>query len=124
MGSISQCMQWMPGICRTWFESYFTNLNWFREHAEKWKELRLWENPRKEASKLVVLTGKKCSGTEAAKWLREEFQIEVEMAAAGYILAMTSLADSREGFVRLMDALTQIDERLQKFFFQREKNKL
>ena len=117
MGSISQCMQWMRKYADTWFEAYFTNLIWFREHAEKWKELRFWENPRKEPSKLVVLTGKKCSGTEAAKWLREEFQIEVEMAAAGYILAMTSLADSRDGFVRLMDALTKIDERLQKISF-------
>ena len=117
MGSISQCMQWMRKYADTWFEAYFTNLIWFREHAEKWKELRLWENPRKEPSKLVVLTGEKCSGTEAAKWLREEFQIEVEMAAAGYILAMTSLADSRDGFVRLMDALTKIDERLQKISF-------
>lgn len=34
---------------------------------------------------------------------------------------MTSLADSREGFVRLMDALTQIDERLQKFFSKEKK---
>ena len=121
MGSISQCMQWMRKYADTWFEAYFTNLIWFREHAEKWKELRLWENPRKEPSKLVVLTGEKCSGTEAAKWLREEFQIEVEMAAAGYILAMTSLADSRDGFVRLMDALTKIDERLQKISFSKEK---
>lgn len=121
MGSISQCMQWMRKYADTWFEAYFTNLIWFREHAEKWKELRLWENPRKEPSKLVVLTGEKCSGTEAAKWLREEFQIEVEMAAAGYILAMTSLADSRDGFVCLMDALTKIDERLQKISFSKEK---
>lgn len=121
MGSISQCMQWMREYADTWFETYFTNLIWFREHAEKWQELRLWDNPRKEPSKLVVLTGEKCSGTEAAKWLREEFQIEVEMAAAGYILAMTSLADSRDGFVRLMDALTKIDERLQKISFIKEK---
>ena len=38
-----------------------------------------------------------------------------------YILAMTSLADSRDGFVRLMDALTKIDERLQKISFSKEK---
>ena len=46
MGSISQCMQWMRKYADTWFEAYFTNLIWFREHAEKWKELRLWEIPR------------------------------------------------------------------------------
>ena len=50
MGSISQCMQWMREYADTWFEAYFTNLIWFRELAEKWKELRLWENPRKEPS--------------------------------------------------------------------------
>lgn len=124
MGSISQCMQWMRAYADTWFESYFTNLNWFCEQAKKWQELHLWENPRKELSKLVILTGEKCSGTEAAEWLREEFQIEVEMAAAGYILAMTSLVDSRDGFVRLMDALTKIDERLQKRAVSNEENKI
>ena len=48
------------------------------------------------------------SGREAMAWLREEAQLELEMSAPNYALAMTSLCDTQEGLDRLLGALRQI----------------
>lgn len=86
MGSISQCMQWMRKYADTWFEAYFTNLIWFREHAEKWKELRLWENPRKEPSKLVVLTRKNVLAQRQQNGCGKNFKLKWKWRLQGIFL--------------------------------------
>ena len=50
------------------------------------------------------LTGKKLAGL-----LRERYRIETEMASAHYVIAMTSVCDTKEGFHRLWRALKEID---------------
>jgi len=49
------------------------------------------------------------SGLELADILRTKYQIEVERVCDDYIIAMTSICDSSEGFGRLADALCKID---------------
>ena len=49
------------------------------------------------------------SGYELAKRLRNDYHIETEMAAPDYVLALTSIADTDEGYRRLIDALKKID---------------
>ena len=50
------------------------------------------------------------SGADLAECLRGKYQIEIEMEAATYVIAMTSLMDDKEGFVRLKQALLSIEE--------------
>lgn len=65
-----------------------------------------------DPGKLVISTrGTKLSGHALAQLLRDEYKIEIEMAASDYIIAMTSLADTDEGFARLACALCEIDIR-------------
>ncbi len=52
------------------------------------------------------------SGTELAERLRKEYHLEVEMAGLDYVLAMTSVCDTEEGFARLEKALGEIDASL------------
>ena len=43
--------------------------------------------------------------------LLEEYHIQVEMVALNYVLALCSLMDTKEGFLRLGKALKEIDKR-------------
>lgn len=110
MAGVSQCMEWMSENGREAFVKYRKNLAAFEERAAGWKHLELWKHPAKEPSKLVILTGTEdFTGHELADILRKQYAIEIEMEAPGYILAMTSICDSEEGFRRLADALEEID---------------
>ena len=67
-----------------------------------------------DPGKLVISTrGTNVSGHAVAQLLRDEYKIEIEMAASDYIIAMTSLADTHEGFARLARALCEIDVRIE-----------
>jgi len=115
MAGIAQCMEWLEKNGNEAFEKYNEQRRIFDEKAKNWKVLTLWENPNQESSKLVILTGKKGkTGQQLAELLRKKYQIEVEMSALTYVLAMTSVADSCEGWQRFLTALTEIDEQWQK----------
>lgn len=64
----------------------------------------------RDASKIVVNTVR-CAftGTEAAEILRRRFRLEPEMACGSYLLLMTSLMDTEDGFRRLEEALRYLD---------------
>lgn len=114
MGSISQCMKWLSEQGEKAFDKYMVRLEQFRRQAGQWQHLSLWEPSGKEPSKLVITTGDTfLSGPELAERLRQKYHIEVEVEASDYILAMTSIADTEEGFARLSEALTQIDADLE-----------
>ena len=67
-----------------------------------------------DPSKLVISTrGTSMSGHALAEALRNEYQIEIEMAASDYVIAMTSLADTDTGFAMLADALCEIDVQIE-----------
>jgi arginine/lysine/ornithine decarboxylase len=62
----------------------------------------------------IIICVKNCniSGINLYHLLLEKYKIQVEMASKDYILAMTSICDTEEGFVRLSTALLQIDNEL------------
>ena len=43
-----------------------------------------------------------------------EYHLQMEMAAGSYVIAMTSIGDTKEGMDRLLSALFEIDEELVK----------
>ncbi len=113
MAGAAQCMDWLRRQGKEAFALYEKRLERFRQQAGKWRMLSLWEPSCKEGSKLVILTGKSgLTGGQLAGRLRAEYRIETEMSAPGYVLAMTSVADTDEGFERLADALAAIDREL------------
>lgn len=110
MGSISQCMSWLFSEGKERFSTYLKLLGKFREQAGRWQHLKLWEIPEKEPSKLIITTGdSSLTGPELAECLRINYGLETEMEAPGYLIAMTSVADTEEGLQQLAMALTDID---------------
>lgn len=66
-----------------------------------------------DISKIIISTANTgITGEELAKVLRDNYQIETEMAYTNYVIAMTSVCDTESGFVRLYEALFEIDKTL------------
>lgn len=113
MASAARCMDFLVRRGEEEFRQYNTRLKDFYKKAAAWQVLSLWQPPEKDPSKLIIRTGESgLSGPQLGRWLRDSYNIEIEMEAASYILAMSSVADSEEGFSRLAEALADIDRQL------------
>ncbi len=74
-----------------------------------------WKSGQAEPGRLVLsVKGSNLTGQEFYDILREEYQLQMEMCGADYVVAILSMMDRKEGFDRLAEALCQIDKNLQK----------
>lgn len=120
MGSMDACIDKMARDGRNMFIKYTENLEKTRKHLEQCKYIRL-VTPKAgrdtrihdfDRSKIILSSYySSLKGTELQDILREEFHIETEMACENYVLAMTSVGDTEEGFLRLCQAVEEIDRR-------------
>lgn len=68
-----------------------------------------------DIGKIVVSTATaNINGTELSQILRDKYNIECEMASVNYIILMTSIADTKDAFTLLKNALQEIDKTLKK----------
>ena len=66
-----------------------------------------------DRSKVLISTARcALTGPELADLLRNRYHLEPEMAAADYVTAIMTVADTQEGFDRLTAALFEIDKEL------------
>ena len=115
MNSISQCLDILED-CSELFREYVDNLHDFYRLSGELKNLQLVcdETDKKDPGKLVISTeNTNVTGVELAKLLREKYQLETELSSFAYLLAMTSIMDTKEGFDRLKQALIEIDSTLE-----------
>ena len=59
----------------------------------------------------IIISGERAGkdGPGLHRILREKYGLELEMEAPGYVLALTSVMDTEEGFQRLAEALKEMD---------------
>lgn len=66
-----------------------------------------------DTSKMIISTRKtSITGKNLSERLRREYHLELEMAAMDYVIAMTTVMDTKEGLNRLGEALLSIDKNL------------
>lgn len=75
-------------------------------------------SPRDDADELLGRAAECAEDIYGAEWLygvlRDEYHLQMEMRTGEYCLAMTSFADTDEGFGRLVTAMREIDERVER----------
>lgn len=117
MASVDRCMTLIEKQGCELADKYKSLLANFYDRTFRLKALRIYRTD--DYGKLIIACDKaSISGSELFARLRDEYGIECEMASARYVVAMTSVCDTSEGFERLIDALFEIDEglsRQQKF---------
>ena len=125
MAGMERCIRYMDGDGRNGMVRYEERLEHFMERMEglqvlevldreicgKYRTVAGWD-----PSKIVVSTmrAEDFHGEELAETLRRKYHLEMEMTAPEYVIAMTSLMDTEEGFERLGTALWEIDGALRR----------
>jgi arginine/lysine/ornithine decarboxylase len=113
MASISECVRKLEFDPEKWFTPYVARLQRFKEKLRGLKQLKLVEFPHAEPSKILISTkGTSLTGKQLYQILLENYHLQMEMFAKDYVLAMTSIMDTEEGFERLWRACEEIDAKL------------
>lgn len=114
MAGMDQCVRLIREQGNQLFEAYAKNLQRFRKETKSLPHIHVLSVPpsgQMDPGKLVIAADG-LNGQQMADRLRKEEHLEVEMAAAGYVIALTSIADTWEGFDRLKKALVHISQTL------------
>ena len=80
-----------------------------REKLEKLQHIQLVRTD--DIGKLVFsVKNTMISGEKLFEILRDQYHLEMEMSELYYVIAMTSICDTQEGYDRLYEAMTEIDQ--------------
>lgn len=119
LASIDRCLRLLEADGDKLFYGYERNLSRFSNDIMTLKNLSVLCHGSPltcpdffafDPGKLVIVTKNTAlSGFMLADILRTEYKIELELANNDFALAMTGICDSTEGFTRLAEALTAID---------------
>jgi len=108
MNSVSRCIEIIENKACL-FDELNKNLNDFYDITLN--NLQLIKTDDK--SKIIISTAKaNMNGNQLAELLRNNYSIECEMHSINYIILMSSIADSKNAFLHLKKALTEIDSTL------------
>jgi len=119
MASIDYCLRLLESDKDKLFREYEQNLRHFSESIKGLRTLSVLYHGKDslpsgfygfDPGKIVVITKNTALGSAVlADILREEYEIEIERVYDDYVIVMTSICDSTEGFTRLAEALCAID---------------
>ena len=112
MASIQECIRLMNEKGKELFDFYWKNLQELRSKLRLLENLQLLEGNHLDESKIVIGTFK--MGWNARRLYEElltDYYLQAEMATENYVILMTTVNDSEEGFKRLLDALYEIDSK-------------
>jgi len=113
--SMDGCIRLLEERKEDLFENWSRNLDLFYSGVKNLKNLQLLSDKNTnwvyDRSKIVVTAGQTSfSGADLKKILRERFQIQMEMAAPLYTIAMTGIGDTEETLQKLAQAVVKLDQ--------------
>ncbi|XCP85411.1 aminotransferase class I/II-fold pyridoxal phosphate-dependent enzyme [Roseburia hominis] len=113
MASLDACVDLLERKSGELFDRYAARLGGLRKELGGLRKLHLVQTKHFDRSKLVIsVAGTELTSHALYEKLLNDYHLQMEMAAGSYVLAMTSIADTEEGFERLKHALFEIDEEL------------
>ena len=124
VASADQCLDLLEKRGPELFEIYHKRLRQFSDDMRGLKHLTVLCNGndtldrhpniyRYDHGKILISTrGTNMTGSELYHVLLDKYRLQMEMCLADMVLAMTSIADTQEGFDRLRNALLEIDASL------------
>lgn len=120
MSSIEKCLDFCKNTKA--FDEYIKRLNSFNKKCRELKNIKVLccgndkiKNHNFfdfDISKITVsVKGLNINGVQLADKLRNDFKIEPEMVCSDYVLLISTVCDTDEGFARLINALQIIDSK-------------
>ncbi|MGB8451122.1 MAG: aminotransferase class I/II-fold pyridoxal phosphate-dependent enzyme [Anaerocolumna sp.] len=121
MAGIEQCIALLEQKKDELFTAFDKRLHLFYSRMEQLKHLKILTGERVKASGFYALDPSKITvsvkntnitGNDLYNCLLNPHKIQMEMVSKDYVLGMTSIADTEEGFKRLGDALLEVDRNI------------
>ncbi|MGN1168274.1 MAG: aminotransferase class I/II-fold pyridoxal phosphate-dependent enzyme [Lachnospiraceae bacterium] len=113
MASIDACIDMLENRRDEIFSPYVQMLMETREKLGCLKHLKLIEHKSYDISKLVISAeDSDITSQELYQRLLLDYRLQMEMVAGTYVLAMTSVGDTKEGMERLTNALVSVDNEI------------
>lgn len=113
LAGIDACITLLEKDGEERFQHFSTRREAIRERLRDLKHLQLVEVEEGDPSKILISTAKtNITGKQLFDRLLETYHLQFEMATPTYVLAITTIADTDEGFIRLAKALEEIDSSL------------
>lgn len=114
LAGIDNCMRLMRDSADELFEKYIKELKKLREGISALNNIGLYDTD--DISKVVLYIKEgHLNGKQFYDILLEKYHIQMEMASKHYVIAMTSVGDRKEYYVRFLDALSSIDKMIEGF---------
>lgn len=119
MSSICNCIHFIESVGRERAEWLSDRIDMFHKNMSGLLHIQIMDNQYAkqfdlDASKmLILLKDKTITGKNLKDILNQKYHLEMEMAAGNYVIAMTSILDTEEGFTRLEKALYEIDRMIE-----------
>ncbi len=112
MGAIDYCMEYLDSDAKEDYEEYAIRLRELYSELSDLKNIYILPySDMRDASKIVICTDRTdINGMMCYNILRDSYKLQPEMAEADYVIMMTSVFDTDEGFTRLIKALKGIDD--------------
>ncbi len=119
MAGMDACMDLLHDRGEELFEAFAENLEEARSRLSRCENIRLYApqpNPDLgifdcDRSKLVLcVENTSLTGKQLYEILLSRYHLQMEMAAPSYVLALTSVGDTKKGFLRLCQAVEELDK--------------
>lgn len=133
MGSIDGCLHMLSENGEMLYKAYTERLQKLRNaiHEQcRWIKLPEYEELDAACSKdydksKIVLSVRNTgmTGRQFHEILLHDYHLQMEMVSAEYVLAMTAVGDSEEGYERLLHALVETDAKINAMLAQNEAKK-
>lgn len=131
MAAIDQCMSLLKRRGFDLFQSYIGMIKAFLENMKQLKHIKIYHKKTAfgvydyDRSKIVIsVKDTEMTGMELYNRLLKLYHLQMEMVSKDYVIAMTSICDTKEGFERLEKALMQIDKEIEKKETEKSENRL
>ena len=116
MASIDGCLRYLAGEGIYELDIWNDRIDKFRKSMSRCKRIKLFEHNGDgrvyayDKTKLVFLTVESAiSGVALMRALRSKYKIELEMASANYVLAMTGAGDTLGAYLAISEAIFELD---------------
>ena len=113
MASIERALTMMSQDGEKYFKEFLFQKNKLLQALNACKRIQIYQGKDADCCKLILSTrGSVWTGKELYDKLRLEYNLQMEMAAGDYVVAIMTVMDSEEGFERLKHAIIDLDTKL------------
>ena len=121
MASMDACVEKLEQDGEGMYREFTKNLEEARERLSRCRNIRLispdildstWIFDFDRSKILLSASEAGVNGSSLHRMFREDYGIEMEMESETYVLALTSVGDTKEGLMKLCDAAEDIDAKL------------